>query len=175
MLSEVEVYEAAKEFTANPEWKKALREAPGAAKFRMMIAFWYSKHKDKINDKPEEMDEYTKFREFVESQLKFDELKYLSEVKCFPEGTRQYYKDLYDALPESEKKVPDVQGMDNNGNAQAAWYAQRAQEGGGMPRYEQKETSGEEGGEGKASSEEGGEKGGEGSEGDAGQGGGDAE
>ena len=98
MISELDVVEAVKAFcNSKPggepsEWMDALVKAPDGAKMRMILAFWFSKNQEKLDDS--QKDEYRKLREAYESGLTQDDLKYLSELELFPENTREHYKEL---------------------------------------------------------------------------------
>lgn len=87
----------------NPEWKKVIENAPGAANLRIALAFYASKNLSEMTQ--QEKDEYREFREMLERQLNAEELKYLAEEfgRMGVEAASSHYNELF------AKKSPEEQ------------------------------------------------------------------
>lgn len=87
----------------NPEWRKVIENAPGAANLRIALAFYASKNLAEMTQR--EKDEYREFREVLERQLNAEELKYLAEEfgRMGVEAASTHYNELF------AKKSPEEQ------------------------------------------------------------------
>jgi len=96
MIDESKVVEAGREMVKNPDWREVLENAPGAAYIRILLAFYASKNLDSMSQ--QEKDQYREFRETLETQLKAEELKYLSEAfdRMGVQKAHEHYQELYE-------------------------------------------------------------------------------
>ena len=105
MFEKEKLKEAIRSMTeGNDDWKAVLRDAPGAARLRVAVAFYANKFLDQMTQ--QEKDEYREFRENLEAQLDSEELKYLVGAFDRMGAARavEHYRDLLEKKLAQERK-----------------------------------------------------------------------
>lgn len=82
-------------------WKRVLLCAPERACARIVCSMYYTFHKSNLTK--EELDEYHRGRDWVESVLSKNDLKYL--IMVMPESKKPYYAGL---LIEKEESLEEL-------------------------------------------------------------------